>query len=225
MNIAFRPLIAECIGAFALIFIGILSTQGVSLSQNASGFATLTTISLAHGLTIAVMVSALGANSGGHFNPAITAAFMATGRITPIVGVLYILAQLLGATAGGLLITALFDSTVTGAGVPALSPQVSATNGVILEAVTTFFLTLVVFGAALDPRAQKHNAPLAIGFTVALGIMATGPLTGGAINPARAFGPALASGVWTNQLVYWVGPLVGGIIGGLVQNFAFMERK
>lgn len=225
MNTLVKPLIAEFIGTFALIFIGVLSIQGVNVAQAPNGLATLASIGLAHGLTIAVMVAALGSISGGHFNPAVTSAFMATGRITPIVGAMYIVAQIVGATSAGWLLTGLFTKQMVGAGTPFLAPQVSPTTGIILEAICTFFLVLVIFGTALNEHAPKSLAPLAIGFTVALGIMAIGPLTGGALNPARAFGPALPSGMWANHIIYWVGPIVGGVLAGLVQNFVLIEKK
>ncbi len=156
MNNTIKPLIAEFIGTFALVFIGVLAIQGVDIVQAPNGLANLTSIGLAHGLTIAVMMAALGAVSGGHFNPAVTSAFMATGRMNPITGGLYIVAQLAGASAAGLLITGLFNAQVTGGGTPALAPQVSATSGIILEAIGTFFLVLVFFGSAVDERAPKN---------------------------------------------------------------------
>jgi aquaporin TIP len=225
MNNVAKPLIAEFIGTFALIFIGVLAISGVNIIQAPNGLATLASIGLAHGLTIAVMVAALGAVSGGHFNPAVTSAFMATGRINPITGILYIVAQIAGASAAAFIIAGLFGTTAVGAATPALAPQVSATSGIIVEMITTFFLVLVIFGTAVDGRAPKSVYPFAIGFTVALDIMATGPLTGAAMNPARVFGPALASGMWSNHLVYWVGPIVGGVLAGLLQNFILIDKK
>lgn len=225
MNTLIKPLIAEFIGTFALVFIAVLSTQGVNVAQAPNGLATLASTGLAQGLTIAVMVAALGAISGGHFNPAVTSAFMATGRMTPITGLLYITAQTVGATAAGWLLLGLFTKQTVGAGTPFLAPQVSPTTGIILEAICTFFLVLVFFGTALDERSPKSLAPLAIGFTVALGVMSIGPLTGAALNPARVFGSALPGGMWANHIIYWVGPIVGGVLAGLVQNFVLMEKK
>lgn len=83
----------------------------------------------------------------------------------------------------------------------------------------------MVFGTAVDRRAPKSVFPLAIGLTVALEIMAVGPLTGAAMNPARTFGPALASGHWTHHLVYWIGPLIGGSVAALVAHFILMEQS
>jgi aquaporin TIP len=223
MNNTLKSLVAEFIGTFALIFVGVLAISAVNIVQAPNGIANLASIGLAHGLTIAVMVAALGAVSGGHFNPAVTAAFMATGRMNPVTGVLYVMAQILGASSAGFLLAGLFGAQAVGAGTPALAPQITPTTGIIIEGIATFFLVTVIFGSAVDERSPKNIFPLMIGFTVALDIMAIGPITGGAMNPARTFGPALASGMWANHIVYWVGPIIGGVLAGLVQNFFFMQ--
>jgi aquaporin Z len=108
---------------------------------------------------------------------------------------------------------------------PALAAGVSPAVGMMLEAIGTFFLVLVVFGTAVDPRAPKNIYPLTIGLTIAIDIMAFGPLTGCAVNPARAFGPAAASSEWANQFVYWVGPLLGGGAAGLLYQFFLSEPE
>lgn len=224
-----RAALAEAIGTFALIFIGVLAIAASDV-VGATGAANLASIGLAHGLTIAVMVAALGAISGAHFNPAVTFGFLVTGRMPPVRGLVYIAAQLAGATAAGALIVALYGSGIVADGTPALGTLANTTTtispavGIVTEAVTTFFLVLVVFGTAVDQRAPKSVFPLAIGLTVALDIMATGPLTGAAMNPARHFGPALASGAWGAWYVYWIGPLIGGALGALVQHYVFMDR-
>ncbi len=100
-------------------------------------------------------------------------------------------------------------------GTPDLGSGVGPMRGVIIEAVLTFFLVFVVFGTAVDARAPRIGG-LGIGLTVALDILFGGPLTGAAMNPARTFGPALASAHWNNHLVYWIGPLLGGALAGLV---------
>lgn len=217
-----RALTAEAIGTFALCFIGILAINVDAISGN-EGTASLATVAFAHGLTILVMVAALGAISGAHFNPAVTAGFVATGRMTPVRGAQYMAAQLLGAVLASLLV-GWFGLEIVAAGTPALAPNVSPAAGTVVEVVTTFFLVLVIFGTAVDHRAPKSVYPFAIGLTVALDIMATGPITGAAMNPARAFGPALVSGAWANQWVYWVGPLVGGILAAFLQHRFLMEH-
>lgn len=217
--------VAEAIGTFALIFVGVLSIAAAGIVGAPASLATLASIGLAHGLTIAVMVAALGAISGGHFNPAVTFGFVVTGRMKAATGAVYWIAQLVGASAAGLLIAALFGAGPVAGGTPDLGRGVGFGAGIVLEAVTTFFLVLVVFGTAVDERAPAAVFPLAIGLTLALGIMAVGPLTGGALNPARTFGPALASGHWNNHLVYWIGPLIGGALAGVIEHFYLMERK
>lgn len=216
-----RALTAEAIGTFALCFIGILAINTDAITGG-TGTASLATIALAHGLTILVMVAALGAISGGHFNPAVTAGFVATGRMTPARGIQYMIAQVGGAALASLLIAFLFGREVVAAGTPAMAGNVHPVGGAVVEAVTTFFLVLVIFGTAVDDRAPKSLFPIAIGLTVALDIMATGPITGAAMNPARALGPALVGGMWDAHWVYWVGPLLGGIAAAMLQHRFFL---
>ena len=109
-------------------------------------------------------------------------------------------------------------------GTPDLGKGISPVIGIVVEAVLTFFLVSVIFGTAVDERAPKSIYPLAIGLTIALDIMAGGPLTGAAMNPARTFGSAIASGHWDNHLVYWIGPLIGGAVGAGVHHFFFMVQ-
>lgn len=217
-----RALTAEAIGTFALCFVGILAIN-VDAISGTDGTASLATIALAHGLTIAVMIAALGALSGAHFNPAVTAGFVATGRMTPIRGAQYVGAQIVGALLASLLIAWLFGLEVVQAGTPAKADFVSAPGAMVVEVVTTFFLVLVIFGTAVDHRAPKSVFPFAIGLTVALDILATGPITGAAMNPARAFGPALIGGAWADHWVYWVGPLLGGVLAAFLQHRFLME--
>lgn len=219
-----RSALAEAIGTFALTFVGILAISSGSIIGKPEGVVGLATIALAHGFTILVMVAALGAVSGGHFNPAVTFGFVITGRMPAVVGAVYGAAQIVGAALAGLLLRGMFGTGPVGAGTPDLAPGISVGAGIALEVVTTFFLVLVVFGSAVDQRAPKSIFPVAIGLTVALDIMAIGPLTGAAMNPARVIGPALASGHWSNHLVYWVGPLLGGALGALAQHGFLMER-
>jgi len=216
--------LAEAIGTFALIFVGVLSISGAAIGGAPGGIANLASIGLAHGLTIAVMVAALGAISGGHFNPAVTFAFIITGRLDPLKGLTYWTGQFAGAAAAAFLIAGLFSPADVAGATPDLGNGVTLYAGIALEAIATFFLVLVVFGTAVDKRAPKGAYPLAIGLTVALDIMAIGPITGAAMNPARTFGPALASMHWANHAVYWIGPMVGGGLAGLVQHFFLMEQ-
>lgn len=212
-----RALTAEAIGTFALCFIGLLAINADVIAGGEGG-ASLATVAFAHGLTIAVMVAALGALSGAHFNPAVTAGFVATGRMTPVRGAMYVGAQLVGAVLASLIVGYLFGREIVAAGTPVVADNVAPFGGVVLELVATFFLVLVVFGTAVDERAPKSIFPMAIGLTVALDIMAIGPITGAAMNPARAFGPALIGGEWKTHWVYWVGPLAGGVLAAFLQH-------
>jgi glycerol uptake facilitator-like aquaporin len=109
----------------------------------------------------------------------------------------------------------------TALGTPALGFGVSQGTGIVVEAILTFFLVFVVFGTAVDPRGPRAAGGLFIGLAIAMDILIGGPLTGAAMNPARAFGPALFAGAWTNHWVYWIGPLLGGAAGGLLYNSIF----
>lgn len=214
-----RVFIAEFIGTFALTFVGVLSISADLVVGPAGSTAPLITAAFAHGLILAVMIAAVGHISGGHINPAVTLGFVVSGRMSPVTGAIYWAAQLAGAVVAGYLLSFMAGIDATAAGTPAVAENVGTGMGIILEAIATFFLVFVVFGTAVDERAPKSVYPFAIGLTLAASIMAIGALTGGALNPARAFGPALATSEFERHYVYWVGPLIGGAIAGLLQLF------
>ena len=210
-----KQCVAEFVGTFALIFIGVGAIYHLGAIDDNGG---LLGIALAHGLTIAVMVSATGAISGGHLNPAVTFGLLVGGQMDLPRSIAYWLSQLLGGAMAGFLLVALPLGNGAGtvaSGTPSLAEGVSLGQGIVIEAVLTFFLVFVVYGSAVDSRAPRIGG-LAIGLTVALDILFGGPLTGAAMNPARTFGPAVACGKWANHLVYWIGPLLGGGVAGLV---------
>ena len=217
-----KPVIAELIGTFAFVFLGAGSIITNTLTHGALG---LLGIALAHGLALAIMITVFAATSGGHINPAVTIGMLVTRRIEPVLGLLYIVAQLVGATLAGLLLQAVFPFAVWQAaelGTPLLAPGVSFGTGVLVEAVLTFFLLLAVFGTAVDPRAPKIGG-FGIGLTVAVDILVGGALTGASMNPARTFGPALAGGFWQNDLVYWIGPIIGAVIAALIYQYVILR--
>lgn len=216
--------LAEFIGTFALVFAGVLAISATDAAA-APAPASLVGIALAHGLIIAVMVGALAAVSGGHFNPAITAGFVATGRMPVRTGGVYWLSQVVGGVAASLLLLPMIGNAGVSAGTPAIAGPIPAGVAIVAELVATFFLVAVVFGTAVDERAPRSVFPFAIGLAIAADILAIGPLTGGAVNPARAFGPALASGTWAGQLVYWIGPVAGGVLAGLTMHHLLMTRE
>jgi aquaporin TIP len=214
---AFRRAAAEFVGTFTLIFVGVGSIAVVDGG--------LVGVALAHGLAIAVMVSAVGHISGGHFNPAVTLGFLVTRRIAPALAVVYWIVQLAGATVAALALEATYpDQANLDAGVPVLGAGVSAGAGLVLEAILTFFLVWVVFATAVDPRGTfSAIAGLAIGLTITLDILAGGPLTGAAMNPARAFGPELVFNVWDDAWIYYVGPAIGGAVAALAYEWLYLR--
>lgn len=222
-----QKLTAEFIGTFALIFFGAGSICADQFLHGAGGLG-LFGIAAAHGLAIAIMVSALGHISGGHFNPAITIGFWVTKRVSTLDVILYWAAQLAGATAAAFLLKALIPEETWRAvalGTPELVRDFPRLSAMVLEAVTTFFLVLTVFATAVDEKGTFHAiAGFGIGLSITLGIMVAGPFTGGALNPARAFGPALASSHWANWGVYWVGPLAGGFAAGLLYDSLYLKK-
>jgi MIP family channel proteins len=222
-----QKLTAEFIGTFALIFFGVGAVCAYQFVHGTSDVGLLG-IALAHGLAIGIMVSALGHISGGHFNPAVTIGFWVTRRVSTLEAAIYWAAQLAGATAAAFLLKAIVPEETWRAvalGTPALVRDFPVWSGIVLEAVTTFFLVLVVFATAVDEKgAFRSIAGFGIGLTISLGILVAGPLTGAALNPARAFGPALAATHWANQGVYWVGPLAGGFLAGLLYDSLYLKK-
>jgi len=219
--------VAEFIGTLALIFIGAGSICADQLTDGAVG---LVGIALAHGLTIAVMVTAIGHISGGHINPAVTFGVWAAKKISTREAVVYWAAQLAGGIAGAALLVLLFDVATREAvrwGTPMLAEHVSApVGGMLVEAVLTFFLVFVVFATAIDERgAFKSVAGFAIGMVITFDILAGGPVTGASMNPARWLGPALWSGQWATHWIYYVGPLLGGALAGLLYSSLYLTRR
>ena len=222
-----QKLIAEFLGTFALIFFGAGSICADQYLHGAGGSGLLG-IALAHGLAIGIMVSAMGHISGGHFNPAVTIGFWVTKRLNTVDTLLYWVAQLVGAIAAAFLLKAVIPEDTWRAvalGTPELARDFPLWAGMTLEAVTTFFLVLVVFATAVDEKgAFRSISGFGIGLTITLGILVASPLTGAALNPARFFGPALAATHWAHQGVYWVGPLAGGFVAGLLYDSLYLKK-
>ena len=188
---------------------------------------TLTGVALAHGLTIAVMVSAVGHISGGHFNPAVTLGFLVTRRLAPTLALVYWTVQFAGAACAAALLRWFFDSRsrdLGKLGAPGLGGGIDHWQGLVIEIVLTFFLVWVVFATAADPGGTfKSIAGLAIGFTIALDVLMGGPLTGAAMNPARAFGPELLQREWSDAWVWYVGPFAGGALAALAYEWLYLR--
>jgi aquaporin TIP len=202
-----RRSVAEFVGAFTLIFIG--GGAGIVSGHD------IVAVALANGLAIGIMVTNLGHISGGHFNPAITLGFLATRRITLRLAVAYWISQLAGAIVAAAGLRWLLHKPAFLAAVPHVA-RIGVGRGLVVEMVLTFFLVWAVFATAVDPRgAFKAVAGLAIGLTISIDVLAGGPLTGAAMNPARAFGPELIGNFWAQGWIYWLGPAVGGVVAAV----------
>ncbi len=203
----------EFIGTFVLVFIAAGAIVSDVVTRGALGH---TGVAIATGLVVTALVYALGHLTGAHLNPAVSLAF-AAGRHFPVRDLLpYGLAQFGGAALAGLAIRWLWgDVAHLGASLPALS----AGRALALEVLMTFVLMFVITAVATDARAVGHAAALAIGFTVLLEVMVAGPASGASMNPARSFGPALISGVWAHQWIYFVGPPAGTVAGVLTYEW------
>ncbi len=211
---------SEAIGTFVLVLIGVGS---VSASKMATGGVDLLAVALAFGLIVAAIVAASGHISGAHINPAVTISLLAVGKIGAADAVAYLFSQLLGAVLAGFACQLLLEPGAAAAGATQLHASVSPMQGMALEAVLTFILVFVIFGTAVDMRAQKSPS-LFIGLAVTVDILVGGPYTGASMNPARSFGPALAGGVWADHWVYWIGPLLGGSAAAVIYTFLFLPR-
>ncbi|MHB8470543.1 MAG: aquaporin [Gaiellaceae bacterium] len=209
--------IAEFVGTFTLIFIG--GGAGIVSGHD------IVAVALANGLAIGIMVTNLGHISGGHFNPSITLGFLATRRITLRLAITYWIFQLGGAIVAALGLRWLFHNPAFARGaVPHLAAHFGTGRGLVVEMVLTFFLVWAVFATAVDPRgAFKSIAGLAIGLTISIDVLMGGPLTGAAMNPARAFGPELAGNSWAQGWIYWLGPAVGALVAALAYDSLYLR--
>jgi MIP family channel proteins len=218
-----KHFLAEFVGTFALVFVG----GAAIMMTEYTGDAGLLQVALAHGLILALMVSAAMNVSGGHFNPAVTTALLVARRVTPMVAGVHILAQLIGALAAAWALKMTMPAAVfvaTQGGGQSIALDVTMTQAIILEALATFFLMFVIYGTAVNVNAPRIGG-LAIGLTIAADILAIGPLTGASMNPARSLGPAIASGVLAGQVVYWIGPIIGAIAAAMLWEYGILRGE
>jgi aquaporin-4 len=226
-----RHWLAEGIATFCLVFFGVLSIiiskeaigSGLSVESNIM-------ISLGHGSAIGLMVYAFGHVSGAHINPAVTIPMMITKKIGIADGVGYIILQLIGGIIAAIALSAFFP--VMGQAVnygvqtgPSDLINNDVMRGLGLEIILTFFLVTVIYMVAVHKKAIAGTQGIAIGGMVFLLHLVGVPFTGASMNPARTFGPALISGFWEFHWVYWVGPIIGGIIAGLIMNYIFVKKE
>ena len=227
-----RRLLAEFVGTGLLVLFGAGSVvAALTMNGGRLAYGGLGIIALAFGLVVALVIYAVGTTSGAHINPAVTVALAAARRFRWAEVAPYVVAQLLGAVVGALLIVAYVGSRATdfgSVGLTALGDGVNGLQGIVAEALGTFLLVFTVMAVAVDKRAPAGWAGFLIGLAVASEIMLIGPFTGGSVNPARSFGPYLVNQIfggstpWSEFYVYIIGPLVGGVAGAL--SYEFLAR-
>lgn len=216
--------VAELIGTFYLVFIG---ASAAVLDHYLQGGVGLIGFALANGLALGTGVTATMNISGGVLNPAVAIGLWALGKLQGAMTLVYIVAELVGATLAGLLVYAAFPAAhvaAVHAGSPALGAGFTPGQGVLLEAVLTFLLMTSVLLTAVDRRAPSGIGGYGIGLTVLFSVLAGGAATGAALNPARSFGPALVSGFWADHWVYWLGPIAGALMASAIYAI-FLRQK
>lgn len=220
----YRRATAEALGTFGLVFIACGAVVTAGLPNTNFG---LLGIACAQAIVLAVMVTATMNISGGHLNPAVTIGLLAGRRIGSRDALVYIGAQLAGALVAAWLVGALMPPDAVSAaalGTPQLQNGITFTKGVAIEAVLTFFLMSAVYGTAVAPTAPKVGG-FAIGLTLLFDLLVGGNLTGGAMNPARALGPAVVSGTYLGQAVYWIGPILGALVATVLWEQVLIEKE
>jgi aquaporin Z len=219
-----RRSLAEAVGTFGLVFIGCASIASRYFNEANYG---LLGIALAHAVVFSIMITATMAISGGHLNPAVTIGLLVARRASGRTAAAYIAAQLIGAVIAALLLKFLWPVNLTRSislGTPTIAGNVLLIQAIGIEAVLTFFLVSAVFGTCVNPDAPKVGG-FGVGLVLLFDILVGGNLTGAAVNPARAFGPALVSGEWVGHAAYWVGPILGGIIAALLWEHVLLRRR
>nr|QJD39002.1 major intrinsic family protein [Zygnema circumcarinatum] len=219
-----RAAAAEFLALLVFVFVSAGSVESFSkITGGSTDSGYVLGVAFAHGITIALTVAIAAAYSGGHVNPAVTLGFLLTGRLDVLAAIAYWVAQLLGAIAGGFLLSLIWGKKVHGLGSHSFAPGVSTVHGLEVEIILTFVLVLTVWGTAVDPRGNKTLAPYLIGLAVFVGVLFGAPLTGPSLNPARTVGVAVWSGNWDHHWVYWLGPFIGAAVAALLFELAFIR--
>ena len=219
-----RPLTAEFVGTFGLVFAG---TAVIISDSFPGGKAGLVGVALAQGLMLALGITATMGISGGHLNPAVTLGFLSTRRIDLKTALAYIGAQVAGGVAGAFATRFLVPNNVgrlLSDGLPIINSNIQLGGAILLEAVMTFFLMSAVMGTVINPKAPKMGG-LWVGVAVIAMVLVGGPLTGAVMNPSRAFGPAVVSWIWTGQIAFWFGPILGAVAAALLWDNVLLKDE
>ena len=229
-----RRLVAEAVGTGLLIIFGPGSVvAALAVGDGNLDYAALGIVGLSFGLVVALVIHAFGSTSGAHINPAVTVALAATRRFPWREVGPYVVAQLVGAVVGGLLVVAAFGTgsvDVSNVGAVAFGPGVGYLRAILVEAMGTFLLMLAIMALAVDKRAAAGWAGLMIGLSVTCVVIVFGPVTGAAINPARAFGPFAASALvggdvpWSQLWAYVLGSLLGALVAAISYDLLARPR-
>lgn len=206
--------LGEALGTFALVFFG---AGSFLVAINGAGIGLLG-VALAHGLALMMIVYSFGGISGAHVNPAVTFGMWVSGKMPTWEAVKYVVSQLIGSIFAALVLMLLLNPPAgANLGTPEIAKDLSLWQGLFIEALLTFFLVWAVM-ATTDKKFPAAASGLTIGLTLTISIFIGGILTGAALNPARAFGPAAVSGHWVNHLIYWAGPLLGALVAALTNR-------
>jgi MIP family channel proteins len=219
---------AELVGTFLFVFVGAGSVVTAQFVFDGTADApTLLIVALANGLGLAVAISATMGTSGGHINPAVTLGLLVARRISLRDSIVYIISQIIGATIASLLLVGTLPSNAgktASWGAPLLGSGIGVGTGIALELVMTFFLVFTVFGTIVDPNSPKIGG-FGVGIIVAMDVLTGGPFTGAAMNPARAIGPEIAQLAFANWYVWWVGPIIGGVLAAVVYEYVILRGR
>ena len=228
MASTFQALLAELIGTFALVFFGTLSVTLNVIVLGATSSDAILAIALTHGITLMVMVYAIGHISGCHINPAVTVAMAAVRKISVGRAAGYIAVQLIGASLAvglhALLLPEQGAKSLYGLTLPSAAIGESQMVTFGLELTFTFFLVFTIFATVVSGKAPQGFHGIAIGGTLVAAILVGGPLTGASLNPARTFGPALISMNFTAHWAYWLGPIIGALLAALLYRYVLMSN-
>ncbi|XP_040923106.1 aquaporin-8-like [Toxotes jaculatrix] len=216
-----QPCLAELFGTTLFVFVGCASVIGNV------GIVSVLQPSVAHGLALGVLIMVFGQISGGHFNPVVSLSIYLCGGMELRLLVPYILAQMAGGMSGAGLAKAVFPITVynSALGGAFLPNTTDLGKTTLVEAIMTLFLTTVVCMGAVNTKTRSPWAPFCIGLTVTANIFAGGLLSGACMNPARAFGPAVAANQWNHHWIYWVGPTCGALLTVSFIRLVFGDHK